>query len=253
VSTASISSRSLFEESRLRESAKLCSRLLWALVVLFACAARVPGYCPVPALRANGEFFKSDVIVVGTVLTVREVSASGDDPGGWYYGLQINETFRGTARERFTVYTENSSGRFPLRQGETYLLFARWENGRYEIGNCGNSELLSRATKSIQILKNLKAGRQPTEIEGWVVGETSGIDVSGVRVSIRGVARGYKAVTDKKGWLHLRVPPGQYSVDFSTNDYYPKGDDMFWYKPDNFTVHPGECASLQFVSARHRR
>jgi hypothetical protein len=207
--------------------------------------------CPVPQIKANGEFFKAYVVFVGTVLSIRTVPDKGNDLGGWFYRLRVQETFRGPVRGELTVFTENSSVRFPLELKRDYLLFAYKQPHRLEIDSCGNSALLSDAKDSVQRLRNLRDGKQPAEIEGWVAAETGGIDVSGITITIKSRSRDYTAVTDKDGWFRLIAPPGRYHVDFSSHEYYLNGADSYWYESDNFVLHPGECASLQFVSVRH--
>jgi hypothetical protein len=207
--------------------------------------------CPVPQMKANGEFFKANVVFVGRVLSIRTVSDKGDDLGGWFYQLRVEESFRGPVIQEITVFTENSSARFPLELKREYLLFAHKQSHRLEINSCGNSAKLSEAGDSLQRLRNLRDRKQPTEIEGWVAPETAGIDVSGITVTIKSRARDYTAVTDKDGWFHLIALPGRYQVDFSSHEYYLNGADFYWYESDNFVLHPGECTSLQFVSVRH--
>lgn len=207
--------------------------------------------CPIPQIRANGEFFKADVIFIGRVVSIRRVPDKDNDLGGWFYRLRVKETFRGSVRSELSVITEDSSARFPLELRRQYLLFAYKGKNRLEIDSCGNSALLSEARDSVQRLRNLRDGKQPTEIEGWVAPETGGIDVSGITVTIKGRSRVYTAITNKDGWFHFTATPGRYQVDFSSHEYYLNGADFYWYESDNFALHPGECASLQFVSVRH--
>jgi len=208
-------------------------------------------YCPVPEIRANGEFFKSDVVFIGTVLSIRKTPDTDQDVGGWFYRLHVEETFRGSILNELIVYTEDSDIRFPLEKGRKYLLFAYRRRGRLEIDGCGNSDLFSNATESLRILNALRHGVHPTEIAGWVAAETSGIDVSGVLVTVRSGSKSYTAVTDKDGWFHFAAPPGRYKLDLSSKEYYLNGGDDFWYRPEGFVLHAGECASLQVVSIRH--
>jgi hypothetical protein len=228
--------------------------VLRAFLILAATLSHPPfgsAYCPVPAIRANGEFFKSDAVFIGTVLSIRETPDSDKDVGGWFYRLRIEEPFRGPSPKVITVYTENSSARFPLEKGRKYLLFAYKQNGRLEIYGYGNSALLSEASDALTRLNNLRAGKQPSEIEGWIAAETGGIDVSGVVVTVKSQSKSYTAVTDKDGWFHFAAPPGRYKLDLSSKEYYLNGGDDFWYKPEGFVLHAGECAALQAVSVRH--
>jgi hypothetical protein len=90
----------------------------------FLCPAAF-AHCPVPEIKANGEFFKADFVFTGEVLSQRYVE-HGDD-SGWYYRIRLLKILKGPALKEVTVYTEDASNRFPLEVGRDYLLFAyRW-------------------------------------------------------------------------------------------------------------------------------
>ncbi len=204
--------------------------------------------CPVPEIKANGQFFKSDVVFTGTVLSQRY--RNGEDDGGWYYRVRVVQVFKGPISKEFIVYTEDASNRFPLEKGREYLLFAHRYHGRLKIDNCGNSALLSEAAKSLQQIQSIATTRD-AEIEGWLAPETDGVDLSGIHAVIRSGSRVYLATTNKDGRFQLRAPKGSYTVDFSNHEYYSNGGDVFWYNPKRFTLHAGESAALQMVSVRH--
>ncbi len=230
-------------------------RIAWFLRVVatlgLSLAFLAPGaraVCHVPEITPSGEFFKSDVVFTGTVISVRYDDA---DVGGRYYLLHVERMFKGSLRKQVTVYTENSSARFPLDKGQGYLLFADRNQRRLEIYGCGNSAPLSKAAKSLEILEGVLHAGPYGEIGGWLVGETDGIDVSGVQVTVQGSSKTYHAVTDKDGWFHFRAPVGRYRVDFRSGEYYLNADGLFWYDANHFFLHAGEFATLQLVSAKH--
>jgi len=207
------------------------------------------GSCAVPEIKANAEFFKSDLVFTGKVLSqnYRDVD---EHHSGWFYRVSVSQVFKGPTRKDFTVYTEDASNRFPLEIGSEYLLFAyRW-HGPLEIEDCDNSALLSEAAKSIQEIQSIAAA-QDGEIEGWLAPETDGVDLSGIHVAIRSGPRIFTSTTDKDGYFHFRAPAGRYEVDFSNREYYLNAGDAFWYDPKGFRLHAGESAALQLVSVRH--
>jgi hypothetical protein len=224
-------------------------RLFCAIAISFYIFPRCAlGYCGVPEIRANGAYFQSDVVFIGTVISGRYTDR---DVGGWYYRVRATRVFRGPVQAEFSVYTEDTNIRFPLEKNRTYLLFGYRRNGRLEIDGCGNNDLLSEAAASIRSIENIPHAPPFGVIEGWVGPETGGIDVSGVRVTVKGHSRDYTAITDKNGWFHFRAPAGTYKVDFSSGEYYLNTDDYFRYDPHHFVLHAGETASLEVVSARH--
>lgn len=210
-------------------------------------------YCPVPKIRANGEFFKADLIFTATVLSERytaEPNPKADDDFGWYYRLKVSESLKGSAPKEVTVYTGADSNRFPLAKSHDYLLFVYRRHHRLEIDGCGNSAELSGAATSITTIRNI-ATSHDGEIEGRIAPETSGVELSGIHVVIRGSSQIYRAVTDKDGYFRFRAPAGRYVVDFRNQEYYINEGDDFWYGPHRFTLHSGESVTLQFVSVRH--
>jgi Carboxypeptidase regulatory-like domain len=227
------------------------SRLPFFLAAFILALPSAKAVCPVPEIPANSEFFKRDLVFRGTVLSVRELPDTDAAIGGWLYQVKVEKVFRGVPRSEVEVFTENSSGRFPLDKNRDYLLFADRRAGRFEIDNCGNSAPISEAADSLERLNRLLVGKQPTEVEGWVVGETSDVNVSGVRVTLRGRYKTYSATTGKDGRFQIGVPPGRYSVVPNSKQYYLNGGDLFWYDPDHFRLHSGECAVVQLVSVRH--
>lgn len=218
--------------------------LLWP--TLFS--LRAFANCPVPEIKANGEFFKASSVFTGTVLSQRYTEH--EDDFGWHYRIRILRVFKGPVLKDVAVYTEDASNRFPLETGRDYLLFAYRLHGRLEIDSCGNSALLSKAATSVQQIQSI-ATALDGEIEGWVAPETNGVDLSAIHVTIHGGSQEYRALTDKDGYFHFRAPKGNYVVDFSNKEYYLNGDDEFWYSPKQFLLHAGESAALQMVSVRH--
>jgi len=53
------------------------------------------------------------------------------------------------------AFSENSTGRFPMIVGETYLLFSDYSGNPMVISNCGNSDLISNSTNNLKIINEL--------------------------------------------------------------------------------------------------
>lgn len=202
--------------------------------------------CPHPNIKANGEFFKADLVFTGEVLSQRYVERG--DNAGWYYRIRLLHVLKGPTLKEVTVYTEDEVSRFPLEIGRDYLLFAYRGGGRFWIDSCGNSALLSEAAESIARIQNIPK-TPDAEIEGWLFSPTSRVDLSGIHVVIRCGPRVYNLLTDNQGYFHFRAPPGKYNVDFRNHEYL--ADVGNWYEPARFVLHPGESAALLLMSVRH--
>ena len=211
----------------------------------------VHAVCPVPEISPSGEYFKSDIVIIGTVMSVRYKEDADRDTGGWFYRLRIGRVFRGNVQGEVTVFTEDASARLPLENDGTYLLFAQRHNRRLEIDSCGNSSLLSDAAESVRSLEAIPNAAPFGVIEGQVAPESDGVELSGVPVTVRGHSESFTAVTGNDGRFHFRVPAGHYKLDFSSHEYYLNSLDFAWYNPNHFVVHPGETVSVQVFSVRH--
>ena len=130
-------------------------------VVLGAFALESPR-APAPAclrghLSVEQEYRESWAVFVGQVLQSREVpEAPPNWLGGTRYIVHVTRTFRGSPPSYLDLFSENSSGRFPMDSGALYLLFAYRDLGRTAIDNCGNSGLLSKTTAILDTVRTLR-------------------------------------------------------------------------------------------------
>jgi hypothetical protein len=237
------------EKCRLRLKLPHLLRLVvLACVCLFPFRA-VSGACMLPTPTVACEFLNSDAVFVGTVVSVKVAPARGDEYQGWLYDLTVQQVFRGPQTKTIQVFTENSSGRFPLDLSKRYLIFAYEYDGRLEIDNCGNSSLLSAAGLSLRQLQKLQIPKDAV-IEGNV--SLSGtpdraMHLSGIRVVVRSTTASVYAVSDRDGWFHLHVPPGIYSagIDQVPNlKIVPFG---LTEDPSHFEARAGHCVGLRFT------
>jgi hypothetical protein len=77
----------------------------------------------------NVEFRHSQAVLIGTVGSERNIPDPGN-PGFWtgtVYKLKVDALLKGTVGDSVEVFSENSSGRFPLTVGSRYVLFLRYD------------------------------------------------------------------------------------------------------------------------------
>lgn len=203
--------------------------------------------CPGPQIKANGEFFKADLVFTGKVLSEHYVERG--DNAWWYYRIRLWQVLKGPALKEVTVYTEDASSRFPLEIGSDYLLFADRRRERFWIDSCGNSALLSEAAESLDRIKSISKTKDG-EIEGWLFSPDGEVDLSGIHVVLRCGPSVYNLLTDNHGYFRFRAPPGKYRVDFRNREYTPDDFGWYWYEPAHFVLHPGESAALLLTSVR---
>jgi hypothetical protein len=102
------------------------------------------------------EYADSESVFIGRVLEKKDVSESGGYYEGDEYIVQVKEVFKGKPGKKIIIFSENSSGRFPMEIGKTYIIFLHQELGRYQIDNCGNSGLLSKKQDTVRSLRQLR-------------------------------------------------------------------------------------------------
>ncbi|TBR40571.1 MULTISPECIES: hypothetical protein [Dyella] len=116
------------------------------------------------------EFKDAPYVLTGRVLSARHI-ATPDDPEGveWtVYTIRVLETFKGKAQPTIRLVSENTSARFDMDIGASYLLFVRHVDTREMAGkerlpadfvdNCGNSALVKDAGQAIRTVRRLSTG-----------------------------------------------------------------------------------------------
>jgi hypothetical protein len=144
--------------------------LVLASLSTLVTASPTSAVCLKPKPKVCAEYFKSDTVFLGTVLTQRDLRSDNTDDG-WRYRVRVDRAFRGAQGEEVEIFTENNSDRFPLEVHHQYLLFASKVARRLEITNCGNSGLATERVSEIGAIGDLPKG--PTLVEGNVERATS--------------------------------------------------------------------------------
>jgi hypothetical protein len=113
-------------------------------LVLLLVPTSVFGYCPAHP-DISTEFQESEFVFLGEVASEEPVEENGDFYDGINYTLTITEQFKGAHKNSFIVFSENSSGRFPMEKGVGYLIFTSRQSvlladgPAFAVSNCGNS------------------------------------------------------------------------------------------------------------------
>ena len=115
----------------------------------------------------DAEFKEAPLVVTGRVIGERNIS-SPDDPKGYawtIYTVQVLKTFKGRSAPSLRLVSENTSARFSMDMGKTYLLFVTHSRMSEMAGqerlpmdfvdNCGNSGLVSDAGAAMKAVGEL--------------------------------------------------------------------------------------------------
>ena len=142
-------------------------RLLPSALILgvFLLSPRFPRTArPVACLQGHPsvkrEYRGSWAVFVGRVVSSRILPEA---PPNWLdgtvYTVQVSTVFRGHPPRQLDLFSENSSGRFPMDSRGKYVLFTYRTLGRTAIDNCGNSRPLFGADAVLDTLRTLRASR----------------------------------------------------------------------------------------------
>lgn len=221
------------------------------------CVASLPSsgiaFCTEPNPRVRTELFRSDMVFVGKVVSVKDEK----DCDGWIiakrYLMDVQKVYRGRDVRTVEVLTENASDRLILDPGKSYILFACHELARLIVRDCGNSTEADSAGAVIrQIEEALKDAATQAEgcIRGRVVAHgATNRGVPGIKLEVRGQGKTLVITTDSDGWFEVCVPGGNYSVKPSpeaTMKIVPF--DLSYDDPNSFVVDEGGGAEVQFVA-----
>ena len=122
-----------------------------SLIVLLLCPVVASAACVNGYPTVKKEYRISKFVLIGKVVADRKTTAGPKDDDfldGDTYEIVPIRSFKGQTNSRLDVFSENSSGRFPMEMNGKYLLFLYEDQGRLIVDNCGNSDLISDAKKA---------------------------------------------------------------------------------------------------------
>jgi hypothetical protein len=127
------------------------SAVIGLIVSALAAAAPAAAACRPGDGSLRTEFNRSRIVMVGTVEGQRTVTRPDGSVSGTFYRVRTTRAFKGSPRRSVPIYSENSSRRFPMKLGESYLLFVHTGAFADDINSltadaCGHSARLGPAT-----------------------------------------------------------------------------------------------------------
>ena len=136
-------------------SPTIMSFRLTIVIAVIACTQPALGYCGRGHRSPEQEYRESERVFVGRVMSEKATPESGGYYEGTTYLLAVGELLRGTPAKTTSIFSENSSGRFPMEVGKRYLIFAYEEQGRLMVDSCGNSGELSKKGAVLDVVRSL--------------------------------------------------------------------------------------------------
>lgn len=122
--------------------------IIAAVVVSGSLISPAEAACLNDAVRTiPGEFHNSLYVVLATPVSTVPLPES---PDGYFLAgdeikIRITKVFKGRPAKFLEVFSEHSSGGFPLKLNMSYILFLSQEDGRLGADNCGHSGLVKNS------------------------------------------------------------------------------------------------------------
>src|SRR5580698_10269145 len=90
-------------------------------------------------LPVSQEMKDSQVVLIGTVMSSRQVPQSWDTLDGTEYVVHIDQKVKGKQTGEITIFSEHTEAGLNLETGKQYLLFLTNNYTHWVINTCGNS------------------------------------------------------------------------------------------------------------------
>ena len=122
--------------------------ILVALFIAFAFPVASSAACVLGNYSVPAEYQRSEAVISG-VATDAHLVPDREDPESFSsisYTIKVTQSFHGSLRSQVTIFSENSSGRFPMELGTEYVLFLSRQGHNLVADNCGNSAPYSEST-----------------------------------------------------------------------------------------------------------
>jgi hypothetical protein len=150
------STRSLGINAAMAYTAKILICVAAAMIVSGPAIAACPNGYP----KVQAELAETPIVVIGKVL--KESPAAPPWRGmyeGTRYTFRVAEVLKGKPSKTLSLFSENSTGRFPMEVGGNYFLFVyvAEHKGRrfFAVSNCGNSGKLPEAAPALETTRKL--------------------------------------------------------------------------------------------------
>jgi hypothetical protein len=111
--------------------------------------------CVLSDYSVQAELDRSTAVILGTLMAERATVETKNFLEGVTYTVRVHETLHGPVAKTVELFSENSSGRFPMEKKKTYILFIHRALDRLAVDNCGNSGLVTEKKTVLSLVRQL--------------------------------------------------------------------------------------------------
>jgi hypothetical protein len=195
-------------------------RVFFVAAFFFLHAASALGFCGPPRLIC-AEYASSAAVVEAKLIDSKHYFPKNDEEQDWHiYTLEVLKSYKGELNGNFHIREYNDSGRagFYWKKGESYLLFLkRSEDGTWRVYGCGNSNLLRKSTRTIEIIESL-GSRLGGVIQGSIAGMPLGPNKTRVVLEEKERKEDFTGKVDENGLFKFAFPPDTIVCEWSSTD-----------------------------------
>jgi hypothetical protein len=104
----------------------------------------------------NDQIVSRESIIVGKVIKKLDLHEEKSDPQditATLYTIRVKQILKGVIIKTIKIRSENDSGRYIMDVGEEHLLFLTKEDRYFRVDSCGNSSILPKGNKTLQMVK----------------------------------------------------------------------------------------------------
>jgi hypothetical protein len=214
---------------------------------MMAIGRDVYAFCFAPQLQVSDEYFVSNLVLTGTVMTSRNV-VDPADPEGWtgtFYTVRVDKVYRGNAPKTLVVYSENTTARFPMELHRPYILFLTKDTeSNWMVDNCGNSGEMSLSFSVLEQLKQLPLRQSFVygEVYSWQTPE----HCVPMQLTVHSAKATGTAAVKSDCSFKVDVPPGRYEATLRRDGIPVAANDPNYKDVYCFVVPVGGSAGVAF-------
>jgi hypothetical protein len=101
-------------------------------------------------MPVSQEMKESQAVIIGTVMSSRQVPQSWDTLDGVEYVVHIDQKVKGKQTGEISIFNEHTDNAFNLQAGTQYLLFLTNNYQHWMVNKCGNSGPMDEESKVIK-------------------------------------------------------------------------------------------------------
>lgn len=177
----------------------------------------------------------ADVVFVGTIASAEAPKApprkdppgygSGASSGAAIVTFEVTHTYLGSTAPRIVIANNGTDCDEPFAKGETWLVYAKLQDGRVTTNKCSRTRLLTSASSDLAYLDGIEQKRPLGIVYGDVLRRITNANgqpalqglFEPLQVVVVSNGKRLELTTDPGGYYQAVLPPGDYTITVERN------------------------------------